>query len=224
MQYVRSGVHFLCECAHETVEERPLRGTWVLDEIRLSIQKGYNVIDIFKGYEYSVTQYNPRTREDGQFVEYINRFLSLKAEGSGYPSYVRSPEDQERYIENFYAREDGRLYRDSIRPNAAKREWKPCLNSLSGKFTEPGNRTQTKLISDPNELYRFLAMPGVEVQNLLFPSDCCASLLALGGRGTGSELTSYQRGCRRIRCLRRSHASVGVRRQTKRANSDLQHG
>jgi hypothetical protein len=30
---------------------------------------------------------------------------------------------------------------------------------------------QTKLISDPNELYRFLATTGVEVENLLIASD-----------------------------------------------------
>jgi hypothetical protein len=65
-----------------------------------------------------------------------------------------------------------RLDRDALRPNAAKRCLaKLCLNSLWGKLTERGDRTQTKLISDPNELYRFLATPGVEVQNLLFASD-----------------------------------------------------
>jgi len=40
-----------------------------------------------------------------------------------------------------------------------------------GKLTERSNRTQTKLISQPAELYRFLATPGVEVQNVLFASD-----------------------------------------------------
>ena len=40
---------------HETVEERAVSGTWVLDEIRLAIQKGYEVIDIFEFCEYRVT-------------------------------------------------------------------------------------------------------------------------------------------------------------------------
>ena len=39
-----------------------------------------------------------------------------------------------------------------------------------GKLTERSNRTQTKLISEPAELYRFLVTPGVEVQNMLFAS------------------------------------------------------
>jgi len=40
-----------------------------------------------------------------------------------------------------------------------------------GKLTERSNRTQTKLISQPAELYRFLVTPGVEVQNVLFAND-----------------------------------------------------
>ena len=40
-----------------------------------------------------------------------------------------------------------------------------------GKLTERSNRTQTKLISDPKELYRFLATPGIEVVHLVFAND-----------------------------------------------------
>jgi len=39
------------------------------------------------------------------------------------------------------------------------------------KLTERSNRTQTNLISQPAELYRFLVTPGVEVQNMLFAKD-----------------------------------------------------
>jgi len=40
-----------------------------------------------------------------------------------------------------------------------------------GKLTERNNRTQTKLISESGELYRFLVTPGIEVQDVLFASD-----------------------------------------------------
>ena len=40
-----------------------------------------------------------------------------------------------------------------------------------GKLTERNYRTQTKLISDPEELYRFLATPGIEVVYLVFAND-----------------------------------------------------
>jgi hypothetical protein len=55
-------------------------------------KKGYRILEIHEVYEYQVTQYNPKTGEGGLFVNYINTFLKLKAEASGYPGWVRSPE------------------------------------------------------------------------------------------------------------------------------------
>jgi hypothetical protein len=72
-------------------------------------------------YEYEVVNYDPQTREGDLFAAYINTFLILKAEISWYPSWVRNPEDEERYVETFYAREGVRLDRDAIRPNDVKR-------------------------------------------------------------------------------------------------------
>ena len=53
-----------------------------------------------------MTQYNTVTGEGGLFVEYVNTFLKLKAEASGYPSWVRTPTDRDRYIETFWQSED----------------------------------------------------------------------------------------------------------------------
>ena len=40
-----------------------------------------------------------------------------------------------------------------------------------GISTERNDRTQSKVISEPQELYSFLATPGIEVMNLTFASD-----------------------------------------------------
>jgi hypothetical protein len=122
-------------------------------------------------YQYEVTQYNPDTGEGGLFAEYINTFLKLKAEASGYPSLVRTPDD-ELYIRQFYQSEGIQLDKDSISYNKTKSGLsKLCVNSMWGKLTERSNRTQTKLISEPQELYRFLVTPGIEVHNMIFASD-----------------------------------------------------
>ncbi len=39
------------------------------------------------------------------------------------------------------------------------------------KLTERKDRTRTKMISVPQELYRFLATPGTEVATVMFASD-----------------------------------------------------
>ena len=86
------------EFTHKEDAERALTGTWVMDEVRLAVEKGYRILEIYEVYEYEVTQYNPETGAGGLFVDYINTFLKLKAEASGYPSWVRSPEDEELYV------------------------------------------------------------------------------------------------------------------------------
>jgi hypothetical protein len=54
-------------------------------------------------------------------VNYINTFLKLKAEAIGYPSWVRTPDDEDRYIQLFWESEGIRLNKDAINHNPAKR-------------------------------------------------------------------------------------------------------
>jgi len=46
-------------------EERALTGTWVMDEVRLAVERGYKIIEIYEVYEYHVAQYNPKTAREG---------------------------------------------------------------------------------------------------------------------------------------------------------------
>ena len=117
------------------------------------MQKGYVLVEEQEVYEYRVTQYDPQTGTGGLFVQYINTFLKLKAEASGYLSPVRSPADEDRYISEFAASEGIQLDKGAIGANPAKRGLaKLCLNSMWGKLTERNDRTRTKMISDPQEL------------------------------------------------------------------------
>ena len=114
-------------------------------------------------YEYQVTQYDPQTGSGGHFVQYIDTFLEMKAEVSGYPTWVQSPADEDHYISYLAASEGIKMDKDAIGSNPAKRSLaKLCLNSMWGKLTERNDRTRTKMIFDPQELYRFLAMPGID--------------------------------------------------------------
>ena len=94
--------------------ERALKGTWVLDEILLAVQKGYVLVEVHEVYEYRVTQYDPQTGTGGLFVQYINTFLKLKAEACEYPSWVQSLGDEDRYIGAFAASEGIQLDKGAI--------------------------------------------------------------------------------------------------------------
>jgi hypothetical protein len=80
------------DCTHETIAERAVIGTWVIDEVRLVIQKFYTVTD-FWGLRIWSEALQP---SGGLFVHFIKMFLKLKAEASGYPSWFRTPTDEDR--------------------------------------------------------------------------------------------------------------------------------
>ena len=48
------------DCTHTEDAERVLTGTWVLDEVRLAVEKGYRILEIYEVYEYQVKQYDPK--------------------------------------------------------------------------------------------------------------------------------------------------------------------
>jgi hypothetical protein len=173
--------------------------TRVKNEMRLAVEKGYRILDIYEVYEYRVTRYDPNTGESGLFGDYINTFLKLKAEASVYPSWVRGPEDEERYVKSFWQSEGIRLDRGSIVANAGRRALaKICLNLIWGKLTDLSDRTQTVVIADPKGLYAFLTNPGIELRNMAFASD---DVVWLSWKYSGEE---------RVQRLRHSNDVIGA--------------
>ena len=79
------------ECIHTRDEDRALTGTWVMDEVRLTIEKGYRILEIYEVYENLVTKYNPETGEGELFVAYVNTFLILNAEIAVIPAKSTVP-------------------------------------------------------------------------------------------------------------------------------------
>jgi len=61
-------------CVHSRDEDRALTGTRVMDVVRLALEKGYRIFEIYEVYEYQVKQYDPKTAEGVIFVDYIIRF------------------------------------------------------------------------------------------------------------------------------------------------------
>lgn len=123
-------------CTHND-DERRFVGTFVAEELRMAVQKGYQIIEIYEAWEYNMTKYDPATNEGGIFSEYINTFLKIKTSASGFPTWCKADEDKDRFIESFYEKEGILLEKDLIEKNPGLRALaKLCLNSLWGKFGE----------------------------------------------------------------------------------------
>ena len=50
-------------------------------------------------------QYNTDAKTGGLFTEYINTFLKLKVEASGWPGWVKTESDKAEYIERYFDKE-----------------------------------------------------------------------------------------------------------------------
>jgi len=83
------------------------------------------------------------TNSGGLFAEYVNMFLKLKQESSGYPSWVQ------RQAEKKYGRAEGiALDKAWNSKNAGvKTLAKIKLNSMCGKWAQNQNKTHTTLVT-----------------------------------------------------------------------------
>ena len=85
---------------HHTEEQRTMRGTWCTPEILKAVEKGYQVVKIHEVWHFPEEQ-----RKTGLFASYVNTWLKEKQEASGWPSWVQSDEDTERYVRAYEEKE-----------------------------------------------------------------------------------------------------------------------
>ena len=115
-------------CTH-TDQERAIRGTWCHVEVMKAIEKGYVLLNIHEVWHWEETT-------DELFKEYVNTFLKIKQEASGYPPGCVTDEQKQRYIDDYYEHEGIRLDPEKIVYNPGLRYLaKLILNSLWGKYT-----------------------------------------------------------------------------------------
>ena len=75
------------------------------------------------------------THTDELFKEYVNTFLKIKQEASGYPKECVTDEQKQRYIDEYYEHEGIRLDPENIKYNPGLRSLaKLMLNSLWGMY------------------------------------------------------------------------------------------
>ena len=88
-------------CDHSN-KERVLSGTWVKLEVQKALKCGYQIIKIFEVRHWEKkSKYNKDTKSGGLFTEYIDMFLKLKQEASGYPEECVTENDKNEYTKNY---------------------------------------------------------------------------------------------------------------------------
>ena len=139
-------------CPHSD-EERMLRGTWCTPEIHKAIEKGYRLVRIHEVWDF------PQRRK-GLFQPYVDTWLKIKQESGGYPNWVRTDTQKEKYIHCYEEKEGIRLDPTKIVKNPGRKATaKLMLNSFWGKFGQQNNKSKTKQCTQPYELLDLLDDP-----------------------------------------------------------------
>ena len=134
------------ECTHH-IEGRVLKGTWTTIELKEALKQGYNIIDIIEVLNYKKTS-------NELFSGFINTWLKVKQESSGWPSWCQSETDKQQYITNYKERENIDLEYDKITKNPGLRYIaKIMLNSFWGKFAQRPNLPKTEVINCCSEFW-----------------------------------------------------------------------
>ena len=159
-----------CSCSNE---QRQFIGTYCTPEIEAALNSGYEIVSTHEVLHWpSSEQHNKETKSGGLFADYINTFLKMKQEASGYPAGVITQQEIEEYVDNYFQHEGIQLDVSRIEKNPGLRSLaKLCLNSVYGKFGQRADLRRTKYISSDSELYTLFLDPSKKIQDFSIISE-----------------------------------------------------
>ena len=162
-------------CTHLKEEDRSFTGTWVTIELFEALDRGYKLLDVYEVWHFSETaQYEKASGEGGIFAGYIDTFLRIKQESSGYPDWCMTEQDKIKFKQDYFEAEGIRL--ENVEKNKGMRAIaKIMLNSLWGKLAQRENMTKTEYISEPSKFFDLVTNPNKIVKNV----DICRENLLL---------------------------------------------
>ena len=112
---------------HHSEQERAILGTWCHVELLKALEKGYRIQQLHEVWHFP-------QHTDELFKEYVDTFLKIKQEASGYPKGCETEEQKQVYVNEYYEHEGIQLEKEKIVRNPGLRALaKLMLNSFWGK-------------------------------------------------------------------------------------------
>ena len=146
-------------CRHSDAE-RAIRGVWVSEEVKVAVEMGYIILMIYEVYHF------PQRSKD-LFKTYIDTFLKIKQEASGWPSECLTDEEKDVYLRNYEEHEGIKLEKKQVLKNPGLRAVaKLALNSFWGRFGMRENLSQTTFVKSTPDMNRFLSDPKISINGM----------------------------------------------------------
>ena len=161
-----------CSCNDE---KRTMTGTWCNPEIELACSMGYEIVKIYEVYHFEESSmYDRSACKGGLFADYVNLFLKLKQEASGFPRECQNEQQKLDYIAKYALNEGIQLDYDAIKRNTGLRSLaKICLSSFGGKFGQRLNMKQSLFLyeHEADKFFQLLKDTRKEVRDFHVISD-----------------------------------------------------
>ena len=104
-------------------------------------------------------EYDIKTGEGGLFATFINKFLKIKQEASGYPSNCVTENAKDEYVRDYFTNEGVLLDKSKIAYNEGLRAIaKLILNSFWGRYGMKENKSLYKLITKTREWFTLISV------------------------------------------------------------------
>ena len=148
-------------------KDREIINTWTTEELKLAIEKGYIIREI-----YEILHYPDSCTNDTLFKAYVDMWLKIKQEASGWPTWCNNEENKQKYIKEYQDNEGIQLEYEKIEKNEALRFIaKIMLNSFWGKLAQRPNQSRTKIINSYDEYYELIVDQRKEITGELMVNE-----------------------------------------------------
>jgi very-short-patch-repair endonuclease len=158
------------KCNHNE-NDRALIGTFTTMELKKAIEKHYKIIEIYEVWNFVL--HSPlNENENGIFTQFINDFIKIKIEASGWPNENMSDIEKDEYINDYLEHEGIQLEKEKICDNPGLRSiGKLIVNSFWGKLGQKPGISKTEFITEPQIFFKLLGDPTISVNDALIISD-----------------------------------------------------
>ncbi|KAL3113374.1 hypothetical protein niasHT_013200 [Heterodera trifolii] len=164
----------LCGLCADRRQQRPCRHdddkrSWVCAythvELNKALQLGYVVTDLFEVWDYAEW-------DDTLFSSYVNSFVGLKVQASGWPEGCDTEEQRQAFVAEFLRTEGIHLDPTKVAFNPGLRLIaKTLANSLWGKLAQRVGHTEIQYTRTPAEFHKLLDDPTYDKLDFVHVSD-----------------------------------------------------
>ena len=194
-------------CTHTSPEDRVLIGTWTSPELSKAVECGYKILQRIEAWHYpNTSQYNPETRTGGIWAAFINKWVKLKQEASGYPKGCDAPEERSEYVAAWKRREGIELELGKISHNPGLRSLAKLLaNSHWGKFGQRSDKTKVSYTNVVSDYLKLMHDPHTQVQDVVYVNE---ESVAIYSKVKGEETDP---GSARTNCVLAAYTTANAR-------------